>query len=184
MAYTYAYSGNGSPSAVIRSGGDAPDVEFPQSPGNPDYEAWRVHVAAGGATSAAPTISLETRKTTGKARLAVLAMDRSAALTAATPRDPTTEVLRFLEAQRYADLVLLGETPTAGEFVLLQPEVDDDTYADLAAASVGVLAEMETLKDALALVSTGHAAGIVAIDAAADQTEIDAAIAAADFDGA
>lgn len=181
MAYTYAYSGNGSPSAVTRSGGGAPDVEFLQSPGNSDYDAWLVHVAAGGATSAAPTISLATRKTTGKARLAVMAADAAAALTVATPRDPVYEALRYAEAQRYADLVLLGETPTAGEFILLESEVDSGRSADLADASADVLVEMGWVKNDLATIEAGRVAGDVAIDAATTQAEIDAAILAADL---
>ena len=173
MAYTYAYTGNGSPSTVLRSDG----AEFPQDPGNVLYQIWVAFTGGGGSTTAAPTISLATRKALGKD----VAADRAAAarlvLFGGRQEDAAFQALRFREAQDCA----ADGTPTEGEYPLLASEIGTNG-ADLAAVETNVLAELATLKTDLAAIETLRAAADVDVDASVDQPEIDAVLAALDYD--
>lgn len=181
---TYEYTGVGDPSTVRRLVDAVLDVEFPQDPGNREYQTWQTWVTGGGTTGAAPTVTLSDRKDAGKLLIAGIAAERAALLTATDPRDPLFRALRFSEAQRWEDQGFASPGDDA-EAPLLAAEVD---LGDAARDTVDevhdlVLAELATLQAALADIATGHADVVVAIDAAADQEEIDAAIVAADFDG-
>lgn len=181
---TYTYTGVGDPSTVRRLVDAVFDVEFPQDPGNREYQTWQVWVGLGGTTGAAPTVTLADRKAAGKLLIAGIAAELAALLTGTDPRDPLFKALRFAEAQRWEDQAFASPGDDA-EAPLLAAEVDS---LDLARDTVDeihdlVLAELATLQGALADIAVGHADVVVAIDAATDQEEIDAAIAAADFDG-
>ena len=176
MAYTYAYTNNGSPSTILRDDG----IEFPRVPGNRHYDEWLAFTAGGGTTDDAPTISLGDRQDTAKVLSASMAQTARDAATAAIQGDPINFCLRAAEALAYE----LAITPVDADYPILQGLVDGGTYASVDLAHDGVLADLATLKTALAAVAEGLGVVDAAIDAAADQTEIDAALAAADFDGA
>lgn len=181
---TYDYTGVGDPSTVRREIDAVFDLEFPQDPANRDYQNWQTWVTGGGTTGAAPTVTLTDRKNIGKLIIAGFAAEAAAALTSGNPMDPLYKALRFAEAQRWEDQAFASPGDDA-EAPLLAAEVD---LADTARDTVDevhdlVLAELATLQTALALIQTGETAVVVEIDAATDQEEIDAAIAARDFDG-
>lgn len=182
-AYAYTYTGNGSPSTVRRTGGDG-TVEFPQDPGNRDYQIWQAFIAGGGTTTPAASFNLGTAKTAGIAVATGRAKAQSDVYALASGRGMLYDALRFGEAVQRTVEGAGGITfDDATDFPLLKADVTNGLYANIAASHAAATSELATLKANLINTATGLKNSKAAINAATDQAGIDAALAASDFDG-
>jgi hypothetical protein len=173
MAYTYAYTGVGDPSTILRSDG----VEFPQEPGLKTYEDWLAFVAGGGTTTPASSVTIATRRAAGKLLVDKLAGDYRRSLTRPGGIDEDlSRALRFKEAQDYE----ADGSPSDPDYPLLGAEVPGNGVS-VDAVHDAVLTELATLKTALATAEGARRTARDDIDAASDQSGIDAVIAALDF---
>ncbi len=169
MAYTYAYTGVGSPSTVLRSDGS----EFPQDPGNVIYQEWLAFTAGGGSTTAAPTVTLAARKLAAQAYLRDRAADLRLTALGSRQADSVFQALRFREAQ---DCEADG-SPTEGEYPLLAAEIGSNG-ANLDEVHDNVLAELATLKTDLVAIEEVRIGAHDDVEGAADAVDIDAILAA------
>lgn len=147
----------------------------PEDPSNKDWAAKLIEEATEGIDpSPALTLPLSDAKAAAK-----IVVDRQADAERAKhmPAGATAQslfILKMLEAQACdADV-----SPTAGEYPLLQAQVNNVGLPDLAAVADAVLAEVATLKTAVAAIEVERTNAHDAINAAANQDAIDAILAA------
>jgi hypothetical protein len=172
MAYTYAYTGVGTPSTVLRSDG----TEFPQDPALALYQEWQAWIGGGGTTTPAAAVSLDDMKDRGFRVLNSMAADARRALTQAGIAEDLGNALRFKEAQDYE----VDGSPDPADYPMLAAEIPGNG-ADVDAVHDAVLAELATLKTGLAAIEVIRRDAYADIDAATTEGEITAILAAVDF---
>jgi hypothetical protein len=174
MAYTYSYTGIGSPSTVLRSDG----MEFSQDPGNLAYQEWVLFEAGGGTTTAAPVPTIGDLRAIAKNTAANRAADARSTFISIVPHDAVRQMLRFKEAMDY-ERFEVNNTNDA-DYVMLGAEIGTNG-ADVDEVHDAVLIEIADYKAGMAAIEGELIAVNEEIDDATDQTEINAALAALEF---
>lgn len=181
MAYTYKYTGFGDPSTVQKKLSGAVVAEFPQDPGNDEYQTWLLFTAGGGSTTAADVPSIATVRAAAKVTLDGLAVAARNAiyLEAGLSDDRLGAALRFAEAQRFEDEGAASPADDA-DYPLLSAEIDVNGD-DADEVHTAVLAELATLKAAMATTEEERLGLYADVDDAVDATAVAAVLAGVAF---
>ena len=175
MAFTYQYTGTGSPSHVRRS----PDeVEFPQDPSLGIYQEWQAWVSAGGQTQAADAVAVDWFIDPGLELLNKIAGDARRAAARRPVQEDLGNLLRFDEAIAYA----ADPSPVEADYPLLAAEVPG-LGATLAKVQEAVIAEREALVLELAEIETTRRTAWAAIEDAESADEVREILEAIDWIG-
>ena len=172
MAYSYTFTGAGTPSTILRSDGH----EFAQDPSSLAFQGWLSFTAAGGETTGAPAFDLDAYKIKAKEEIRRRATDaRDAAIRAEFP-EIAIDLQIIAEAQDWAK----DGSPTEGEYPLLAAEIGA-RGATLEDVALEVLGDLESLKLTLAGFEATRAAQAALADAGSDASEVDTAVEQTDF---